>query len=84
MRLADIDKFIKDFPIRLNHYDKENGSEKFVLGIEAVLDSLDNAPTVKAIPIEWLESQLNVFGDGFYDLRLVIKQWEKDNERETN
>lgn len=43
-------------------------------------DRIDAMPTVKAIPIEWLEGQLDVFGDGFYDLRLVIKHWEKENE----
>lgn len=43
-------------------------------------DRIDVMPTVKAIPIEWLEGQLDVFGDGFYDLRLVIKHWEKEHE----
>ena len=87
MRLADIDKFIKDFPIRLNHYDKENGSENFVLGIEAVLDSLDNAPTVKAIPIEWLklkiDTVLNIYPNGNDETEVLCKllyDWEKENE----
>lgn len=42
--------------------------------------TIENAPTIKAIPIEWLEMQLDVFGEGFYDLRLVIEHWEKENE----
>lgn len=37
MRLIDADELNK-FPIRLDHYDKEHGSEVFVLGIESVLE----------------------------------------------
>ena len=65
MRLIDADKLKQEL--------KVNG-----LGYQYYM--LDNAPTVKAIPIEWLEMQLDVFGDGFYDLRLVIEHWEKENE----
>ena len=67
MRLIDADKLKQEL--------KVNG-----LGYQYYM--LDNAPTVKAIPIEWLEMQLDVFGDGFYDLRLVIEHWEKENGRD--
>ena len=63
MRLVDIDKFINDFPIRLNHYDEKNGSKKFVLGIELVLGSLECTPTVEAISIEQLLSILPKYDD---------------------
>lgn len=70
MRLIDADK------LTITRYDYEGA-----LTLKQRLQRLvDNQPTVKAISIEWLEGQLDVFGDGFYDLRLVIKHWEKENE----
>ncbi len=77
MRLVDIDKFISDFPIRLSHYDEENGSKKFVSGIEVVLDSLDCTPTVEAIPIEWLKKKY-----GWLTMvHEIIADWRNENER---
>ena len=38
------------------------------------------APTVKAIPIEWFEWLLDTMGDGMYNLRAVIKDWERYKE----
>lgn len=37
-RYINADKLLREFPIRINHYDKENGDRKFVLGIESVMD----------------------------------------------
>lgn len=57
MRLIDMDALMK-YPIRLNHYDNENGNEDFVLGIESVLEYADNLPTVEAEPVKngrWIE-----------------------------
>lgn len=68
-RLIDVDKAENDIV--------ENVTTKAVSRVVAILQG---QPTVKAIPIEWLEMQLDVFGDGFYDLRLVIKHWEKENQ----
>lgn len=50
MRLIDADELNK-FPIRLDHYDKEHGSEDFVLGIESVLEYAEYLPTVDAVPV---------------------------------
>ena len=50
MRLIDADELNK-FPIRLDHYDKEHGSEAFVFGIESVLESAEYLPTVDAVPV---------------------------------
>lgn len=50
MRLIDADELNK-FPIRLDHYDKEHGSEDFVLGIESVLEYAEYLPTVAAVPV---------------------------------
>lgn len=60
MRLIDADK-VKEYPIRLDHYDKVNGSKQFVLGVESVLEYVDYLPTVDAIPvwyiIRWYEKR---------------------------
>ena len=45
MILISLDELMK-FPIRINHYDKKNGSEDFVLGVEAVLDYAQNLTPV--------------------------------------
>ena len=71
MRIINTDILLKNLEW-LDEYDS------YIL--HSVKIAIDKTPTVKAIPIEWLESQLNVFGDGFYNLKLVIKQWEKENE----
>ena len=71
MRIIDTDNLLKNLEW-LDEYDS------YIL--HSVKIAIDKTPTVKAIPIEWLESQLNVFGDGFYNLKLVIKQWKKENE----
>ena len=39
---------LMQFPIRLNHYDKENGSEEYVFGVEAVLEYAQNLPFIDA------------------------------------
>ena len=51
MRLIDVDRLLKEFPIRINHYDKENGNFRYVLGIEAVMDYVKEMPTVEAEPV---------------------------------
>lgn len=43
MRPIDLDALLQ-FPIRANHYDRENGSEEFVFGVESVLDYAENLP----------------------------------------
>ena len=41
IKLEDLQKF----PIRQNHYDKENGNEHFICGIETVIEYAENLPT---------------------------------------
>lgn len=36
---------LQQFPIRIDHYDKEHGDATFVYGIESVLEYADNLPT---------------------------------------
>lgn len=89
MRLIDADKLSKEFPIRVNHYDKENGNFRYVLGIEAVMDYVKEMPTVESIPIEWLKEKYNKAdsaGMGIEDwsvkdcYELVLEDWKKENE----
>lgn len=57
MRLIDLDELLK-FPIRLDHYDKENDNEHFVYGVETVLEYAENLPVVEAEPVRngrWIE-----------------------------
>ena len=49
-RLIDLDELMK-FPIRIDHYDKVNGNEHFVFGIETVLEYAENLPTVDAVEV---------------------------------
>ena len=60
IRLSDLMKF----PIRIDHYDKVNGNEHFVLGIESVLEYAENLPRVEAEPVihaHWVK--LERYGD---------------------
>lgn len=57
MRPIDMDALMK-YQIRINHYDKDNGNEDFVLGIESVLEYAENLPTIEAKPVKngrWIE-----------------------------
>lgn len=76
MRLIDADVFKTKYDNLITWVSHRAEKER----LSEFVNDIQKQPTVKAIPIEWLEAQLDVFGDGFYDLRLVIKQWEKDNE----
>ena len=49
-------KYIKlenlmQFPIRLDHYDKEHGSKDFIYGIETVLEYAENLPAADVAPV---------------------------------
>ena len=53
------------FPIRRDHYDRENGNEHFINGIETVMEYVENLPTVAAelvVHARWRWMDLN--GDG--------------------
>lgn len=49
-RLIDLDKLL-EFPIRLNHYDKEHGNISFVWGIETVLEYAETLPIIDTAEI---------------------------------
>lgn len=42
---------LRQFPIRKDHYDKENGDEHFIFGIEAVLGYAENLPAADVAPV---------------------------------
>lgn len=42
---------LRQFPIRKDHYDKENGDEHFIFGIEAVLEYAENLPAADVAPV---------------------------------
>ena len=86
-RLIDADALNK-FPIRLDHYDKEHGSEDFVLGIESVLEYAEYLPTVAAVPVsELLSLRDNLYEDnlitmrGLRDLNMLIAKYETERKR---
>lgn len=39
------------YPIRIDHYDKENGNLDFVLGVENVLEYAESLPAVDAVEV---------------------------------
>lgn len=89
-RLIDADELNK-YPIRLDHYDKEHGSEVFVLGIESVLEYAEYLPTVDAVPVsELLALRDNLYEDdliamrGLRDLNMLIAKYEGGKDRGTN
>ena len=78
----DADELNK-FPIRLDHYDKQHGSEAFVFGIESVLEYAEYLPTVSAVPVsELLSLRDNLYKDnlitmrGLRDLNMLIAKYE--------
>lgn len=88
MRLINADDLNK-FPIRLDHYDKEHGSEVFVLGIESVLEYAEYLPTIAAVPVsELLSLRDNLYEDdlitmrGLRDLNMLIAKYEGEKTDE--
>lgn len=39
------------FPIRRDHYDRKNGNEHFISGIESVLEFAENLPSADVAPV---------------------------------
>ena len=72
IKLEDLMKF----PIRLNHYDKEHGSEAFVYGIETVLEYAENLQTTDIVQ-EWISVKDRLPDNKEYDW--VLAQVVEDN-----
>lgn len=58
------------FPIRIDHYDKENGSLDFVLGIESVLEYAESLPAVDAVEVvhaKWVDRYGGNYANPLYE-----------------
>lgn len=52
------------YPIRKDHYDREHGNKHFILGIESVIEFVENLPAADVAPVRhgrWIKP---VPGDG--------------------
>ena len=58
------------YPIRLNHYDEENGSRVFVYGVESVIEYVESLPSAEAVSRE--------------DYEDIIKDYRKQYENMNN
>ena len=77
MRLIDADELLK-FPIRFDKYDKKNGNEHFVFGIESVLEYAENLPTIDAVEVvRCKDCKFGVYekGRGIYHIRCEILEF---------
>ena len=54
------------FPIRIDHYDKENGNEHFVYGVETVLEYAENLPVADVAPVVHGRWVLGVVEPGYF------------------
>lgn len=57
---------LQNFPIRIDHYDNENGNEHFVFGIESVIEYAEHLPTADVVEVkhgEWitLEAEIGLY-----------------------
>lgn len=58
---------LMQFPIRRDHYDRENGNEHFINGIETVLEYAENLPAADVVPVvhgQWDDSGRYTFPGG--------------------
>ena len=63
---------------------KEMCADAFISGMDYVLNKIDEAPTVKAIPIEWIKrygkKQANKCCHCATAIWEMLEDWEKENE----
>lgn len=53
---------LMQFPIRRDHYDRENGNEHFINGIETVLEYAENLPAADVAPVVRCKDCKHEFG----------------------
>ena len=56
---------LMQFPIRRDHYDRKNGNEHFINGIESVLEYAENLPAADVAPVvhgRWIDNHCTVCG----------------------
>ena len=82
MRLIDADKLkIKHFVQRGDQPIGYEGTQPVYEYTDLIAYDVDNAPTVQAIPIEWIEEWgwKNGMSESM-SLRVMIEDWEKEND----
>lgn len=85
MRLIDADKLeLKHFVQRVTEQPiSYEGTQPIYANYDIIAYDVDNAPTVKAIPIEFIEKIIGQYNDWNEDIEPLIeliKKWEKENE----
>lgn len=80
MRLIDKDNLRKPSKGIFIYQDEFEDDVQHVAFEAYTKDDIEREPTVQAIPIEWFEWLLDTIGDGMYNLRAVIKDWERYKE----
>jgi len=80
MRLIDADNLIKDV-MELWDYKTVDGITATTVLKQTITD-IENQPTVKAIPIEWIEQWCDNHWGDYYGVRVtdMLADWEKENE----
>lgn len=74
MRLIDADKLLEP-----GYTDMFDDPIRFAM---VSRNAIESAPTVKAIPIEWIERKLAEHWYVDYDIRELLEDWEKENEKD--
>ena len=85
MRLIDADKLqIKHFVQRGDQPIGYEGTQPLYDYTDLIAYDVDNAPTVKAIPIEWINNWLNTGRNAKYFIPMMrmVEDWEKENDRD--
>lgn len=63
----------------IRYFDKnKKKSQIFADGLDFAWTMLDNAPTVDAIPIEWINKWIKE--NTYADVIDMVRDWEKENE----
>ena len=62
------------------HEAGEHNSE--VVGAQKVINRIEAAPEVKAIPVEWIEEWVKNYCKSYEEnlIKCLLKTWEKENE----
>lgn len=64
---------LMQFPIRRDHYDRENGNEHFINGIETVLEYAENLPAADVAPVVRCKDCMH------YDMGVCLKIYSDGN-----
>ena len=81
MELVNKMELLKQLADKLNNSQWYSETEE---GFEAAMSTLEDAPTVDAIPVEWIERYMESVGRiGYVEVMLddwKAEQWRKENE----